>query len=224
MYPWIRNLTRHSTRPPTSAVSVKDGGLHRFHSMAFERDENFHISDEVKKKLLPVKENNGTIEGALASSVRFAEVIFEQTGQFTHSFLMYDENGMCLFYGGTEYSGLASKHMLWRMLGEQVVTLNPAVFVVTSESWLRDYRDKDPSILLRDRPIIGEKLSVTVVSRHLEAAEVTWQIERDKDDVGSLSEPEYCRDRSMVFRTNNIIAPIVEAFVVLSENRIAKTS
>lgn len=203
-------------------LSPKDGVLHRFHGFAVQRDPDFKADVEVTERVRSVEGNSGTLEGALASNVAFAEAIFEKTGQFFHSFLMYDESGNCIYYGGTEYSGLASKYMFWRMLGEQVVSLSPAVFVVTSESWLRDYRDKDPKILFRERPIVGEKLSVTVIDRHLDAAEVTWKIVRNHEGKAHLNGPEYCMDRSMVLRTNNIIAPVVEGFVVLIENRIVK--
>ena len=203
-------------------ISSVDGALHRFSSISIKRDPDFKIDEETKNKLLGFDDHNGTLVGALASSTRFAETIFSTTGQFFHSLLMYDDSGNCLFYGGTEYSGLAAKHLFWRMLGEQIISLSPSVFVVTSESWIRDFSDKSPHIKIKDRPIIGEKLSVTVLDKYLDAAEVTWKIERDQNGKAELSEPEYCMDRSVVLRTNNIISPVVEAFVVLSENIMDK--
>lgn len=201
-------------------ISLKDGEIHRLQHYRIMRDPDFVVEDkDLVGDLANLHKDNGTIMGALSFHAAFAESTFEMNGTYYPSIFMYDECGRCIFNGGTEFTGQASKHMYWRLIGEQVCLLSPETLVWSSESWIRDYRDKNPNILFRDRKIIGERLSVTVIRKNITAGEMHWDIKRDEEGVPSLGESSMSLDRSDILRTNNVIAPIVEAFVFLSENQ-----
>jgi hypothetical protein len=109
--------------------------------------------------------------------------------------------------------------MYWRLIGEQIISLSPAVVVWSLESWIRDYKNKDPKLHFRDRKIIGERLSVTVIDKNIRAGEVHWEIKRDAEGAPTLGKPITSMDRSKILLENNVLAPIVEAFVFLSAHQ-----
>ena len=71
----------------------------------------------------------------------------------------------------------------------------------------------------RDRKIIGERLSVTVIDKNIRAGEVHWEIKRDAEGSPTLGKPVTSMDRSKILLENNVLAPIVEAFVFLSAHQ-----
>jgi len=201
-------------------ISLKDDKIHRLHHFKILRDPDFIMADkEFVSDLANLRKDTGTLMGALSFHAALAETIFEKNGKYYPSIFMYDESGNCIFNGGTEFTGQASKHMFWRLIGEQVCLLSPATLVWVSESWIRDYSDENPNILFRDRKIIGERLSVTVLGNNITAGEMHWDIKRDDEGIASLGDSSMSLDRSKILLTNNVIAPIIEAFVFLSENQ-----
>jgi hypothetical protein len=201
-------------------ISLMDGEVNRFHHQRIMLDPDFDMEDgELATDLAKLRMENGTIEGSLSFHAALTQSMFELNGVYYPSIFMYDECGKCIFNGGTEFTGQASKHMFWRFIGEQVRSLSPTIVVWSSEHWIRDYTDENPRILFRDREIIGERLSVTVIGKNITAGEVHWKITRDDEGLVSLGERSTNLNRSDILRNNNIIAPVVEAFVRLSENR-----
>ena len=203
-----------------SYISLKDGAVSRLQHVRIMRDPDFKVDDgELLRDLAEARKDNGTVEGALSFHAAFTQSMFELQGEYFPSIFMYDENGKCIYNGGTEFADQASKHMYWRLLGEQIISLSPTVVVWSLESWIRDYKNKDPKLHFRDREIIGERLSVTVVDKNIRAGEVHWEIKRDAEGAPTLGEPVPSMDRSKILLENNVLAPVVEAFVFLSEHQ-----
>jgi len=201
-------------------ISLKDGAVSRLQHVRIMRDPDLKGDDgELLRDLAEARKDNGTVEGALSFHAAFSQSMFKLQGVYFPSIFMYDENGKCIYNGGTEFADQASKHMYWRLLGEQIISLSPAVVVWSLESWIRDYKNKDPKLQFRDREIIGERLSVTVVDKNIRAGEVHWEIKRDAKGAPTLGEPVPSMDRSKILLENNVLASVVEAFVFLSKHQ-----
>lgn len=187
-------------------VSLKDGAVKRLNYFQIERDPEFELDDGSSLKDLAIaRRDNGTVEGALRFHKELTQLIFERQGLYFPSIFMYDENGECIYNGGMGFVDQASKHMFWRLLGEQIISLSPAVVVWSLESWIRDYNNKDPKLHFKDREIIGERLSVTVIDKNIHAGEIHWVIKRDADGKPALGESSLCIDRSKTLICSHLL-------------------
>ncbi len=114
-------------------IRLKDGMQRRVTSMKVLRNDQA-VDPETKLELEKIQTTPKNISEVLKLHSELTKYTFNKTGSFWSNIYFYDSGGVCIYYGGTMFEDLGSKHIYWRMIADQVLTLTPAYVVWAYEA------------------------------------------------------------------------------------------
>lgn len=161
-----------------------------------------------------ISENSGKKPRTLTEIVDWysamAKITFEHCGNHVPMLFLFDQDGTTIDYISTAFEDQSSKYLFWRSMADRVLYLKPSVLIWICESWLRDSKGY-PYGIVRNMPIIGEKLSVVGLDCFGSYLNHTFSIYRDETaGIPHLEAPEV--EGGSAAGKENYLVPVVKAF------------
>lgn len=185
------DLSRH-----VEYVRVLDGQVRSATHKVVLRDENSQMPKWIAKeapKLKLAKDRRHDFETTVDFHALMAEATFKHFGNHIPMVFLYGEDWQIVGSTTPLLADQTDKYFFWRSLGDQIRIQGVKAFVSVAEVWLRDIRDFGETPI-RELPIIGECLQLTICSREAEFHQCSWSIERDKKQQPILGAPQVTED------------------------------
>lgn len=186
-------------------------GIGRHSTVTLKRNEGFkpppgllELKDEFSAKPKP-----SSLAEVVKWHARMAELTFSQYKNHVPMLALYDDKWRQIDALTTVFADQSDKYIFWRNVADRAFYQGAFAMVWTSESWVRDHRDRSDRPI-RELPIIGEQLHVIGMdaSDAIEAA--LWKIDRTGGErspvLNRLIGEEATRELGEIFFARPVIA------------------
>lgn len=155
-----------------------------------------------------------TLNAVLETFAEIAKLTFEEYGNHAPMLILLDDEWSIVDFLSAMPADQSDKYIFWRNAASRAIDRGARAAVWISESWIRK-TSKNDRALIRNMPIIGERLHVVAFDQAGEVIQQAWKIVRDEGEKNPVLKAEQDIDGSDVDRTMFFLAPVRRAFGVV---------
>lgn len=180
-------------------------------SIRFKSNAKYKVPPELQrlKDDFDASPNPSSLTDLVARHTKMAQITFEQHGNHIPMLALYDKNWKHIDFLSTAFSDQSEKYLFWRNAADRAFYLKAYAMVWTSESWVRDLKERN-NRPMSELPIIGEQLHVVAVDASGATEVVVWDIartsERGKPTLTLLGEEKAFRKPEHIFFVKPVVA------------------
>jgi len=164
-------------------LKLNDLNRYSIRREVIHHDSSYKPPPELMSKINEIQNNFkdiNSVDSALSHFLEFAAITFRDAGFHISILHLFDDNWSNVDLMTTIFADHADKYIFWRSIGERVKSQRITAIVWTSELWHRSLKGH-PSTAIKNLPITGEGLMVSVLDASGNFKQATWEISRDAD-------------------------------------------
>lgn len=180
----LRNEKRHVTYLKLNDYST---GKVLLKSKSYDSDL---IPDSVKEKVSLIESDGevNCIDDLVKQISKLVEINFLTYGHLVQVLFLFDKKYRVIDILSTHFDDQSDKYIFWRTAADRAKMMDAFGLVWASELWLRRQDIKSKG-LIRNMPIIGERLQVVGVDARNNHKTINWNILRENENSQPLLEP-----------------------------------
>jgi len=173
----LRNEKRHETYLKLNDYST---GKIKINSTRYDSSL---IPDTVKDKVGLIQDtgNVNSLDDLVKLISKLVEINFRTYGHLVQVMFLFDKKYRVVDILSTRFDDQSDKYIFWRVAADRAKMMDAFGLVWASEVWLRN-PDRRYKGLIRNMPIIGERLQVVGVDAKNNQKTISWEILRESED------------------------------------------